>query len=94
MILKEVCLMATSIRINDELMRKLKQKSNKTGLKISELVENYLSTGLDESTSEDVSSFTDFDSMNNDDGLGSIIGIAQAGYTDDVVQLKKDSRRF
>lgn len=86
--------MATSIRINDELMRKLKQKSATTGLKISELVENYLSSGLDETTPEDVSSFIDFDSMNNDDGLGSIIGIAKAGYTNDVVQLKKDSRRF
>lgn len=87
--------MATSVRINDELMRKLKLKSEKTGLNISELVENYLSIGLDDSTSvENVSPFVDFDSMNHDDGLGSLIGIAQAGYTDDVVQLKKDSRRF
>lgn len=29
-----------------------------------------------------------------DDELESIIGIAQADYTDDVTQLKKDSRRF
>jgi lipopolysaccharide biosynthesis regulator YciM len=87
--------MATSIRINDDLMRKLKLKSEKTGLNISELVENYLSTGLDDSASEEnVSPFVDFDSMNHDDGLGSLIGIAQAGYTDDVEQLKKDSRRF
>ena len=87
--------MVTSIQINDNLMRKLKLESEKTGLNITELVENYLSTGLDDSASEEnLSSFVDFDSMNHDDGLGSLIGIAQAGYTKDVVQLKKDSRRF
>ena len=86
--------MATSIRINDDLMRKLKLKSEKTGLKVSELVENYLSIGLDHASSEEnISSFVDFDSMNHDDGLGSLIAIAQAGYTNDVEQLKKDSRR-
>ena len=42
----------------------------------------------------DVSSFVDFESLKQEDGLESIIGIAEAGYTDDVVQLKKDSRRF
>lgn len=86
--------MATSIRINDELMRKLKQKSNESGLKISELVENYLSTGLNNATSEDVSSFIDFDSMSQENSLESIIGIAQTDYTDDIVQLKKDNHRF
>lgn len=38
-------------------------------------------------------SFTEYNDL-FDDELESIIGIAQAGYTDDVVQLKKDSRRF
>lgn len=76
-------------------MRKLKLKSEKTGLNISELVENHLTTDLDDSTSEEnASSFVDFDSMNPDDRLESLIDIAQAEYSDDVEQLKKDSRRF
>ena len=38
-------------------------------------------------------SFTEYNDL-FDDELESIIGIAQEDYTDDVVQLKKDSRRF
>ena len=75
--------------------RKLRLKSDETGLEISQLVENYVSSGLDKNDLDgDVSSFVDFESLKQEDGLESIIGIAEAGYTDDVVQLKKDSRRF
>ena len=77
--------MVTSIRINDDLMRKQKLKSEKTGLNIYELVENYLSTGLDdESFEENVYPSDDSASMNHDDGLESLIGIARAEYSDDV----------
>ncbi|MBE6494056.1 MAG: CopG family transcriptional regulator [Methanosphaera stadtmanae] len=86
--------MTTSIHINDDLMKKLEQKSNKTGLKISELVENYLYSGLDNTDNDDVLSLVNFDSMHANNGLESIIGIAKAGYTDNVLELKKDSRRF
>lgn len=80
--------MVSSIYINDKIMSRLKQKSNDTELKISDLVENYLTKCLDDSL-EDNYIFTDFNSK-NDDGLGSLIGIAQADYTGDVVILKKD----
>ena len=85
--------MSTSIEINDDLMGKLKQRSDITGLKISELVEDYLSAGLEDSSPDEVPSFVDFGSMNSDDVLEKLTGIGYAGYTDDVVQLKKDSRR-
>ena len=38
-------------------------------------------------------SFTEYNDL-FDDELASIIGIGKAGYTYDVVQLKKDNRRF
>ena len=48
---------------------------------------------MNEIKKENSVSFAEYNDL-FDDELESIIGIAQAGYTDDVSQLKKDSRRF
>ncbi len=72
-------------------MKKLQIKSNKTGIKVSELVENILSESLNK---EDISNYVNFTESETDNSLENIIGIAKADYTDDAVQIKKDSRRY
>lgn len=83
--------MSNSVVISDKLMKKLQIKSNKTGIKVSELVENILSESLNK---EDISNYVNFTESETDNSLKNIIGIAKADYTDDAVQIKKDSRRY
>ena len=63
-------LLVSFIRINDDLLERLKQKSDITGVEISDLIEMYISAGLENDDND--SGFVDFESMCSNDVLENI----------------------
>lgn len=96
----DVIILATTIRINEEVKQLLKLKSAETGITQLDLANRYILKGLKEDDTptnvmsiSDIEAMLSFDKPEGDKNLEKLDGVSHSDKPTNSVELKKNSYR-
>jgi len=96
----DVILLATTIRINEEVKQLLKLKSAETGITQLDLANRYILKGIKEDDTpanvmsiSDIEAMLSFDKPEGDKNLEKLDGVSHSDQPTNSVELKKNSYR-